>query len=428
MAQDTLHFDEALKTVYEGGIRELIPTKVKLYNKFQEKDAKEWGGRFVEFPVRVGRNHGSGFGAEGGALPAAGRQSYATCRIPMRYQYGRVHFTAQVMKASQGSKAAFAPAMEQEMDGLLKDMTAEMGRSILYDGRGILALVNGTTTTTTVTVDSPGGVAGATNGARFVNPGQVLAAISPNTGALLSSSPLTVQSVPASGATFVRNDTTSLTDNFYLVKAANDGVTGASDTSYAKEPMGLLGLVDDGTYVLTFHGLNRTNYPNWASSVISNVGPISADVLQRGVDLADQKGDGNIDLLVMHHSVRRAYLAATDEQRRYVSGDLSKPDMGTVAAKRGRVTFGGIEIMEEKYAPYGIVFGCDSSKFTRYVEVAGEWADEDGSVLQRVGTGSSLTDAYEGVYRVWQNFHNEAPNAHFRLDGVTATVAVVHID
>ena len=193
MPQDTSAYDEALKTVYEGGIRELIPTKVKLYNKFQEKDAKDWGGRYVEFPIRVGRNQGSGFGSESGLVPAAGRQSYATVRIPMRYQYGRIHLTSQVMKASQGSKSAFASAMEQEMDGLLRDMTAEMGRVILYDGRGVLALVNGATSTATVTVDSPGGVAGADNGSRFINPGQVLAAVNPATGALLASSTMTVQ-------------------------------------------------------------------------------------------------------------------------------------------------------------------------------------------------------------------------------------------
>jgi len=151
-------------------------------------------------------------------------------------------------------------------------------------------------------------------------------------------------------------------------------------------------------------------------------------VLQRGIDLADQRGDGDIDTLVMHHSVRRAYIAMTDDARRYISGDLSRPDAGTVAAKKGKLTFGGIDIMEEKYAPYGTVFGLDSSTCSRYVEVAGEWMDEDGAVLARVGSGTTAEDSFEAVYRVWQNFHIEKPNTCFRLDGVTATVVVAHID
>ena len=45
-----------------------------------------------------------------------------------------------------------------------------------------------------------------------------------------------------------------------------------------------------------------------------------------------------------------------------------------------------------------------------------------------VGVGATFTDEWEGAYRMWQNFHNEYPNKSFRLDGVTATVVVSHID
>lgn len=430
--QDTGAYDDVLKTVYEGGIRELIPTKVKLYKKFQEKDARDWGGRYVEFPIKVGRNQGTGWGTELGNIPAAGSQQFATVRIPMRYQYGRISLSAQVMKASQGAKAAFAPAMEQEMDGLIRDMTSEMGRAICYDGRGVLALLNGDTTTTTATVDSPGNVAGATNGSRFINPGQRITFVNPATGAVRASAVEDVITVPAAGTTFTTGTTVAgaVADNDYIVKyhgaQADAGTVG--NTSYAKESMGLLGLIDDGGYVATLHGVNRTSYPLFQSTVIGSVGALSADVLQRGIDLADQRGDGDIDTLAMHHSVRRAYIAMTDGERRYVSGDLSKPDAGTVAAKKRSLTFGGIEIMEEKHAPYGMIFGLDSSTCSRYVEVAGEWMDEDGAILSRIGTGATLQDAFEAVYRIWQNFHIEKPNTCFRLDGVTATVVVAHID
>lgn len=428
MAQDTVAYDEVLKTVYEGGIRELIPLKVPMYRQFEERPASEWGGRYVEYPIKVGRNHGSGWGSELGDLPTAGRQQYATVRIPMRYFYGRASFSAQVMKASQGSRSAFAPAMEQEMDGLIRDMTSDLGRTIWGDGRGVLALVNGATSTTTVTVDSPGGVAGATNGARFINPSQILATITPNTGAIVSSSDMTVQSVAAAGTTFVRNDTTTLSDNEFIVKAMKAGVADVANTSFNKEAMGLLGLVDDGGYVATLHNVNRTTYPLFQSTVIGSVGSLSADVLQRGIDLVDQRGDGDVSLLAMHHSVRRAYITLTDSLRQYVGADLRSPDAGTKAAKQQRLTFGGIPLEVDKHAPYGMIFGLDTSTLRRYVEVAGEWMDEDGSVLQRIGSGSSMQDAFEAVYRIWHNFHIEKPNTCFRLDGVTATVVVSHID
>jgi hypothetical protein len=239
---------------------------------------------------------------------------------------------------------------------------------------------------------------------------------------------MTVQTVPAAGTTYTRNDTTSLADNDYIVKAMNATITDVGDTSFNKEAMGLLGLVDDGTYVATLHNVNRTTYPLFQSTVIGSVGPLSADVLQRGVDLADQRGDGDIDLLSMHHSVRRAYISVTDDARRYVGSDLGSPDAGTKAAKKQRLTFGGIPMEVDKHAPYGIIFGLDTSTFRRYVEVAGEWMDEDGSILQRIGSGSTMQDAFEGVYRMWFNLHVEKPNTCFRLDAVTATVTVAHID
>ena len=154
--QDTSTFDEVLKVVYEGGIRELIPTKVKTLKLFENRDTKDWGGQGVEYPAEVGRTEGAGWGAELGNLPGAGKMRYTTWRIPMRFQYGRITLSAQVMKASQGSKFAFASAMRQEMDGIVKTLQIDRGRAILSDGRGILALVNGTSTGATVTVDADG--------------------------------------------------------------------------------------------------------------------------------------------------------------------------------------------------------------------------------------------------------------------------------
>jgi hypothetical protein len=429
--QDTSKFDEVLKDYYEGGIRELIPLKVKTYNMFEERDAKPFGGRHVRFPSKVGRNQGVGAYAEGGALPTAGRQQYATATIPMRYLGGRIKLTKQVMEFSESNKGAFSSAMDQEMRGLVNDLTAEMGRIIFGDGRGILAVVNGDPSTgTTITVDAPGGFSGATNGARFINPGMLVTFVTPGTGQIVASADETVTAVPAAGTTFTIGSAAAaaIADNDYIVRAHKASLTDVSDTSYAKEPMGLAGLVDDGTYVSTLHGLNRTTYPIVQSTVISSVGALSADVLQRGIDLADQRGGGTVEKLIMHHSVRRAYIAMTDNGRRYTGGDLSRPDAGTVAAKGQSLTFGGISIMEDKYAPYGTVFGVDTSTFSRYVSIPGAWMDEDGSILQRVGSGSTAEDAFEAFYRLWLNFHVEEPATCFRLDGVTATVAVSHVD
>lgn len=433
--QDTSSYDAVLKDLYEGAIRDQVVTNAKMYRRFQDKDAKLWGGRQVTYPIRTGRNQGVGAYAEGGSFPTPGRNAYTNVSIPMRYVGGRIRLTSQAMKHSQSSKGAFASAFQQEQDGLVEGITNEFGRMIWSDGRGVLGLVNGDPGTgTTVTVDSPGGFAGATNGTRFINVGELVTFVTPATGALVASADETVTAVAATGLTFTTGSAVAaaIADNDYIVRAHVASVSDISGTSYAKEPMGLAGLVDDGTYVATLHGVNRTTYPIYASTVIGSttapVGALSSDVIMRGIDLADERGGGNIDLLAMHHSVRRAYIQLTDEGRRYQGGDLSRPDAGTVAARGRNLTFGGIDIEVDKYATYGTLYGLDTSTLVRFVEVPGEWVADDGAILRPVGVGATFTDEWEAAYRVWQNFHNEYPNKSFRLDGVTSNIVVAHID
>lgn len=429
MSVDTATFDNVLKVVYGPGIAELIQTKTKALDMFQEGDTESnpWTGKYVEYPVVVGRSEGSGFASEGGQLPTAGQEKTTPMRIGVRYQYGRIQLTAQVMAQSEGNKGAFASAMEREMQGVVKGMAADRGRAIFHDGKGILCLVNGTATSATQTLDAPGGVAGATNGARYIRPGMIVATINATTGALVASTTAKVLSVSSDGTQLTLDASVTWTDNNFVVRALTTSPSDVSNTSYQKEFMGLLGLIDDATYVANLHNISRVTYPLFSSKVIASVGPFSSDVIQRGVDVADEIGSGEISDLLMHHSVRRAYIAMTDADRRYISGDLSKPDAGTVAAKGGTLSFGGIPITVDKYAPYGIVFGLDRSGMKRWVLKKGEWADEDGSVLCRVGTGSSAIDAFEAFYRIWDQFSNDYPNRSFRLDGVTATVVVVAV-
>jgi hypothetical protein len=433
--QDTAAGDAILKDFYEGNIRDQIRTLAKMYTRFKDLDAKQWGGRRVTYPIRTGRNQGIGAYAEGGSFPTPGRNKYTTVDIPMRYVGGRIRLTSQAMKHSASDRGAFASMFQQEQDGLVEGFVNEFGRMVWSDGRGVLAVVNGDPGTgTTVTVDAPGGFAGATNGTRYINVDELITFVSPATGSLVAAADESVTAVPTTGLTFTIGTAAAaaIADNDYVVRANVAGVSDISGTSYAKEPMGLPGLVDDGTYVATLHGVNRTQYPIYASTVIgtssSPVGALSSDVIMRGIDLAEQRGGGNINLLAMHHSVRRAYIQLTDSSRRYMGGDLSSPDAGTEAARGRNLTFGGIELEVDKYANYGAMYGLDTSTLVRFVEVAGEWINEDGAILRPVGSGTTFTDEWEAAYRIWQNFHNEYPNKSFRLDGITSQIVVSHIE
>jgi hypothetical protein len=276
-------------------------------------------------------------------------------------------------------------------------------------------------------VDSPGGVSGTTGGTRFIRKGMTLASINATSGTFNQALGGLVTAVSATGTSFTVTSALSATDldNNWVVRAAIAAPTSLADTSYNKEPMGLLGLVDNGTYNWTVGGLSRTTYPQLNSRVQSTVGALSLDAIQANFDVADQLGDAEIDTLACHHSVRRAYLALLEADRRYTAGDLSKPDGGTVAAKkrssRSYVTFGDVPIVEDKYAPYGMLFGLDTRYMKKYVQIKGEWANESGAILRQV-TGQ---DVWTAFYRLWENYHCSRPNTCFRMDGITANAIYV---
>lgn len=420
-------FDAVLKEVYAKPIQAILNNKIIARQLFQKQQGT-WEGRVIRYPVHLGRNQGTGYTSEGGTLPAAGNEIYVETQIPIRYQHGRVQLTIQTMKHSRSNKGAFERAVTQSMQGMTKSMSRDANRAMFGWGLGVLAYVNGDPGTgTTITVDTPGGVTGATHGNRFLNPNMNIAFVNPSNGAIRAGGARSVDTIAAGGASIVLDTAAddAVADNDYIVRAMTASSAVIGDTAYNLEIMGLLGLVDDTTYLTTLHNISRSTYPIWRSAVISSVGPLSADILYRGLDVADQIGEGEIDCLLSHHSVRRAYLTLMEGDRRYdTPATLSKPDAGTSAAKQKDGVFGDIPWKTDKDAPFGMLFGIDSSHFTRWVESEGEWADDDGTILMRVQD----VDAYEARYRCFENYSNDRPAGCVRWEGIDATIIVAHAE
>jgi len=429
MALDIAAYDAVLKEVYEKTIVALLNSRTRTRNLFK-KETGSWEGRQVRYPLNVRRNQGVMFTSENGTLPSAGNQQYTETRIPMRYAHGRIQLSIQTIKHSRTSKGAFKRAMDQEMMGLVRDLGNDLNRSMFGAGLGTLALINEATPNgdTTLIVDSPGGVAGTVHGNRFLNVGMTIGFINPANGALRAtgSSPgRTVTAVSTDGNNVTLDSApASAVDNDLIVRIASTGSTlVVTDSAYNQEFNGLLALIDDSTYVTTLNNVSRTTYPIFKSTVLASVGPLSADVLQRGLDVADQLGEAQIKNFIAHHSVRRAYLTMVDADRRYIGSDLLGPDAGTKAAKMGDVTFGGIPWQVDKDAPFGMLFGFDPTTATRWVEVEGEWADDDGTILLRL----TNADAYEARYRIFENYSLDRPASSVRWDGITSNVVVAHV-
>lgn len=412
--------DGLLKDVYQDVVREQISTYSAVQEAFTKVTDYEWTGRQAIEAAIMSFNEGISAMGESGNLPTAGNFDPQNFKIPMKYVYGSFQMTKQMMESAITSKGAFRNATRYSMETLVRNIKRERARMLWGAGTGIKCLVNGAvSSSTTVNVDAPGNVAGSVGGTRYIRPGMIVGFWTTVPAHEVTG---TVASVAADGNSFELSASATITTNDYVVAMTTASSTAAADSGLNNEPMGLLGLVDDGTYVTTLHNLSRTTYPQLKSRVQSSVGALSLDAIQLNFDIAEQMGDANISMLAGHHAVRRAYLALLEADRRYAGADLQSPDGGTKVTKRNQyVTFGGVPMIEDKYAPYDMLFGLDKSDMKRYVQIEGEWADDDGRILRQV----SGKDEWTAFYRIWENYHCSRPNTCFRMDGITTTKVFV---
>ena len=417
-----------LKEVYGDEVADQINNETRSYSHFKrEADDSKWEGEVYVEALRTGRNQATKAAAERGLLPDADRQKYAELRIPNRYVYMAVEVTAQIMKEARTKRAAFLNAMESEMSGAVTDCAVELERMIWMAGNGQLCLVSvAGASTTTLNVDTPGGVAGTVNGARFLKPGSVIAIHA--AGAAPSNTPnavRTVSTVAADGTSVVLTAAVSAgeaVNNGWVTKGVSRG--GTLEGSVNLEPMGLLGIIDDGTYVATFHGLSRTTNPIFKSKRFTGVGGLDEDILHRGFDTTDELKNKSPNWLTCHHSIHREYIRLTQSDRRYTGEYLMRPDAGVSGGKKRELSFNGLSIEKARFAPYEMFFAIDDDPLKRYVSVEGEWADEDGAVLSRV----SGQDVFQAYYRKFGNHGTMRCNSSFILDGITSTVDVNNAD
>lgn len=428
--ETTTTLDAILKDIYAKPIQNELVNDNPVLDLF-EKQEGQWGGRKITYPVQVRRNQAAMSTTENGTLPDAGATTTVKTEIPIKFTHGRIQLSVQIIKASRSDEYAFKKGLNLAMTDMVDGLRRYKSRAMFGTGRGILCLLNGDPGTgTTFTVDAPGGVAGAVNGARFLQIGMYVTPINPTGPATRAAGAYQITAIATNGqsVTIDRAADAVIADNDYLVRVAKlYGAAvdpGIGNTSIDNDPMGLLGLIDDGTNLVTLHGISRTTYPSFGSYVFASTGALSADVLQRGLDVAYERGDGKPGVIICGTGFRRAYLTLMEAERRYTSADLKNPDAGTTAAKMGQITFGDIPFIVDRDAPYGTGFGVDKSSFTRWVEIEGEWADDDGPILMRMVD----KDAYEARYRIFDNFSNDHPNKSVRWDGVTTSEVVIHVE
>lgn len=427
---DTTVLSGLEKDVFEKGVSEGVNNKFPLKEFFKTEPVEYKGGGGHVWSHHTGRNVSPMGSREGAVMAEAGNQTHIKGRIDIRKTTARLRMTAEAMEFYTSSEATYANSMTDEKTRLVDDIAFREEYMLASDGRGVLALLDGDpgTDADEVELDAPGNITGDNFGNRFVQVGMNVGAVNPATGALRAGI-AKVASVNSDGTGFTPTAAidTAWEDNDYLVQAANSSVTSVLDTSFEANMWGLPALIDDGTNRDNYFGISRTDAPSLKSYVVASAGAFSLDLAQRTADVVNQKLGGEIDVLAMHHSVRREYIKLLNADRRYAGASLARPDGGTVAMKQGDLTLGECTVKAIRSIGLGQVYFLDSKRsgFKRYVAEEGKFEDRDGSIWQREGTGTSARHAFEALWYSWKQNFATNPGFNARWDGVTGQTLVV---
>jgi hypothetical protein len=409
-----------LKEFYPNDVvMDLVKQKAPFFFEFKKSKRISADGRRVIQPVHVSRNTGVSSLGSGGLLPTAGNQGYVDLTIPYKYVYGRVDIGGTVMKQTRTSQGAFDDVMDTEIEGAIKDGARDLSRQVMGDGTGTLCQISDTNASATHSLINGQGVADNDDiPGRFLAPGQILVGITALTGAF--EFVRTVSSVSANMQTVVFTSTvTPSAANTVLVRAGSASAAALADSAYNNETIGLLGMVDDGTYVSSYFGNTRASFPGLnAFRADLAQGNLSLDVMHRAFHAVDTVGDGKIQMLVANQITAREYYSLLQVMKRYVDTNALSPDGGLKRRSDNQgyaIEFNQVPLREDRDCPLGLLFGIDTDSFRRYSITEGEWADDDGRILLRNAT----TDSYEGRLRVlFGNSACLAPNRNFVISSI----------
>jgi hypothetical protein len=424
-----------LKDEYEDYVVECVHTETVAIDLFQDGDTSSADGRRVILPAHLRRDHaGVGFVGEGAQLPTPAAEGSGFYTIPFRKSAARFQVTKESIDQAQTNRGSFVRTLSYIMDHLVENLTDIRNKAMCHYGADVLGYVNGNpaANATTITVDTPGGVVlptGVTNATRFFQVGQLLAAI--RAGAIVSNfGGIQVAGIAPSGNyanITVAANSGDLADNDILVRAHAASITDVANTSWYQAPMGLLGMIDDGTYVTDYFGLNRGTWDVIKSYVFSSVGALSSDILQQGIDVAYARGRGHITKFLCEQAVRRQLLALREGDVRYSAATHGSDNLdagSSIGQRGGQLTWSEIPVLVDYNFPYGMLLGIDVDTLVRYNVVPGKFEDWGGSVL----VPAAQTHVATGLFYMVDNFFLDAPNKCVRWDGIDVTVNNIHVE
>lgn len=400
MPQSLSTFNEALKEVYEPGLRNAINNSNVVWAE-AIKNTEDLVGEEAVWSIHSGRSNSTGARGELATLPTADRQRHLKARTGLTFQYHTIKVSGPAKHLTRNDSGSFARALESEIKGAEKDMKNSMsrqvfGQKVTVNGSlqsGVVATVTAKSgSTVTVGNEDSSVIRHFFNGMaiRFVSTAGVART---GTYSVVSADKatkvITLDAAPDAGV--VAGD--------FIVVASTDG-----GTSLNNEIDGLRHLISSETYA----GIDPSANPVWkALQVGSTTTGISEVLLDEAAEIVETDGDGSSpDLFVFEHVQRRKLASQLQAQKRYEGRDLTLTS-GWKGLQIARGT-----LVADRYCPTTWGFGLHRPEIQKFVGLDFEWDDDDGDVLYKALDGS---DAVEARFKGYVNLAATLRNCHVQV-------------
>lgn len=382
--------ENALKSVYLGVIANQLNTKANpLLAKIKQTDSNIWGKDIIKL-APFGINGGIGAGTETGALPTAAGNNYVQFKTALKNLFGRIEISDKAVRASSNAGGAFVNLLADEMEGLVKASTFNLGRMVYGDGTGLLAAVTAEASaeSTSIVVDDT----------RNLIEGMVVDIFDAEGNVVVS----------GKRVTYVDRQTKTVYLGI-ISKVVPQGAKLYVQGSKDNEITGLEAIFGNGN----LYGLNRTDYP-WLKPYVNDASvPMDDVTLQTTIDAIEDKAGSEVDFIACSRGARKAYQQYLTYYRRNI-------DVAELAGGFKAITFNGIPVVADRFIKEGTAYFLNTKDFALHELCDWQWLEgEDGKILKQ----NPGFPSYTATLVKYADLICDRPLAQAKLSNISGTIS-----
>lgn len=413
-----------LKNIYESFRINAFPKLTPLLANVKKAkpggpERMQWGGNGVYWDVVLTRPVGMTY-SDGGFFPPTAQALERQANLGVKRSYVSRQIDALAIQGTINSQAAFIPLARKIVMEAMDAASLGQQETLHGDGRGIKGIIGTVSSTTSIIVSAPYGIASSGRGGLLLDVGMYIAVLD-TTGA-------TVRGRATITAVTNASDNATLTlDTAIVGMIATDIVVAAtaSDTSFNVAANGLTNLLNRGGSYASIEGITSATFSRWNTTrLVAGTDtpdanqPTEMDIWDLATRVANVSGKNPKTnpgefLLMTTPGIEKKLAESFLGQRRW--------DMESNVTLKGgfkALNIAGLPLVSDPWCPAGTVYLVHLPSLT--------WVDrQDWVKLSYEDSGPwrfiAGRDAYEINFGAYWNFGVIQRNSHGMITGYTDT-------